>query len=159
MRGRMIRRMKCPHCQNVLHEKTVPTGTSPVTIDECTRCGGIWFDADELKQYVNSRRKPHRSARRAVVPVASESEDSQAHCPRCENTPLQMTEAPRFSFQKCTQCKGVFARRAELTRIVAQTRGKESAEQQNSMHADIAGVGLSMLLEIPLVVLEGLADF
>ena len=38
-----VHNIKCPKCQHGMEEVTL----GEVTIDRCTHCHGLWFDADE----------------------------------------------------------------------------------------------------------------
>lgn len=51
--------MHCPHCGSLMQEECYG-----VAIDRCHSCGGIWFDADELRAAL----KRPASARLATDP-------------------------------------------------------------------------------------------
>ena len=40
------RRARCPKCGESLSERTMRS----VTVDECLKCGGIWFDKGEFEE-------------------------------------------------------------------------------------------------------------
>ena len=43
-------RLNCPHHRAVVMLRRRFSAASPVEIDECPQCGGIWLDTDELAQ-------------------------------------------------------------------------------------------------------------
>lgn len=41
-------RLRCPRHPEVVMLRRAFSGSSPVQIDECPECGGLWLDTDEL---------------------------------------------------------------------------------------------------------------
>jgi ribosomal protein L32 len=57
--------MKCPKCGHDMVEKTV----DGVSIDQCTFCEGIYFDAGELEQSFLRRAEQNRSIMRKILGI------------------------------------------------------------------------------------------
>ncbi|AQA18546.1 hypothetical protein BST95_10185 [Halioglobus japonicus] len=80
-----VHSLKCPKCGHGMEEVT----HEGITIDRCTNCRGLWFDADEAQQL---RSLPDS----AMVDSGSAKEgwkwDSRVdiNCPRC-NKPMELT--------------------------------------------------------------------
>jgi uncharacterized protein len=97
--------MICPKCQSPMEAVTF----EGVTVDRCTGCKGIWFDAKEqnlLKQArgaeaidigdVHTGRKMDRV--------------TDIKCPRCQSpmTLMEDVDQHHITFEACSACKGVF---------------------------------------------------
>ena len=46
----LTKRIKCPKCTDVVMARHFYSSKKKVEIDECPRCGGIWFDFGELEK-------------------------------------------------------------------------------------------------------------
>jgi Zn-finger nucleic acid-binding protein len=49
--GRGPRQAPCPHCRNVMHERTVADGT----LLECEKCHGMWIDTGAFERLCRNR--------------------------------------------------------------------------------------------------------
>ena len=110
--------MKCPACDRALSVLQV----GPVEVDACQGgCGGVWFDAFELKK-VDER---HETAGEhllqiecdpSVVPDPARKRD----CPRCEGIKLKrhlFSRTSRVEVEHCPNCAGYWLDAGELERI------------------------------------------
>jgi len=107
--------MNCPACRKPLREKNVPG----MTVDLCHGgCGGIWFDAAELRR-VDARTAPMLHSVRqygAPTPVP----DEPRICPRCAPQVLDrrwFSEAKTVEIDQCDKCGGIWLDDGEFTRI------------------------------------------
>ncbi|HZH17608.1 MAG TPA: zf-TFIIB domain-containing protein [Archangium sp.] len=109
----------CPLCEKELLR---PLRVSPVEIDTCPRCHGLWFDRGELERFPD--RPPVRSflamkgqtfsrCRRAGHPVGP----AQAVCPTCRSEPvrcpactgrLRRVVTSASPVDVCPSCEGVW---------------------------------------------------
>jgi Zn-finger nucleic acid-binding protein len=125
--------MNCPACNNELTAKTI----GDVTVDICQNgCGGIWFDAFEIKKFD----EPHESAGEELLNIPTNPNtkvdlDLRYDCPKCDN--IVMMRHP-FSFKKqvtideCPGCAGIWLDDGEL----AQIRELFASEQEKEMQTE-----------------------
>jgi ribosomal protein L32 len=57
--------MKCPKCGHDMKERVVET----VTVEQCTFCEGIYFDAGELEQAILRKAEQNRSMLRKLLGI------------------------------------------------------------------------------------------
>jgi len=96
--------MKCPKC----HESMATVTTEAGSVDQCSACGGVWFDRLEDKKQLEFAAQidtgdAERGARFNAVDRIS--------CPVCANTPLTRmvdNEQPHIWFEACSSCNGRF---------------------------------------------------
>ena len=104
--------MKCPKCQNAMHEITF----EGVVVDFCESCQGIWFDEDELAFTTElSTDIPN------ISEVQKDARAMEYDCPRC-GSPQKLEEmkfvpVENFLIDRCPQCKGVWVDKGELPKI------------------------------------------
>ena len=73
-----VHNMQCPKCEHGMDDVTY----EGITIERCTNCQGLWFDADDAYQL---KSKPGSEAVDTGDPVEGWKWDSHADisCPRC----------------------------------------------------------------------------
>lgn len=86
--------LSCPACSRPLRRLTM----HQTEVDECPRCGGIWFDAHELDTVTTSHHE------QLAVQEADFSEETQL-CPRDGNA-LLATSFLETSALTCPACRG-----------------------------------------------------
>ena len=116
--------MNCPACENLL----TPARLGGVTVDVCQNgCGGIWFDAFELK-------KIHAATLFGAEPplVVQRSETVSVDylrkrlCPRCQIQPMMRRYFSRkraVEIDECPACGGHWLDYGELELIQAELKG------------------------------------
>jgi Zn-finger nucleic acid-binding protein len=80
-----------------------------ITVDRCTGCQGIWFDAlehEELKKLAGSERIDVGDPARGKI----YNEETRADCPVCATPMMRMAvaEQPHIRYEGCKLCGGVF---------------------------------------------------
>lgn len=157
-------RWPCPVCLGVKMEKTAvgkgADGSGGLTLDHCTRCGGMWFELGEVQRLsferpealwsrIPARDEPHRaqchSCRAFLDRDAPKCRGCGAktrlNCPTCDKKMLQVRQ-DALTLDVCKRCKGVWFDHHELEeiwklerdRIVAK-RGKGGALVQKTGEA------------------------
>jgi len=97
--------MRCPKCASELQAITYEN----IEIDRCVGCGGIWFDAHEMRELQRIK-----GAHRVDVGdklVGRENDATQdIQCPRCQVRMSTMADAVQFhiTFETCPECLGTF---------------------------------------------------
>lgn len=104
--------MNCPKCRagklQALKLRTKVGGL--LEVDQCTMCGGVWFDREELSDYLKGTVTvldfPELDAALAV-----ELDYREAKCPRCGDETLKKSKAPhndRIQGDACPRCGGLW---------------------------------------------------
>jgi Zn-finger nucleic acid-binding protein len=99
--------MDCPRCSSPIGE----IENEGVTMDFCSDCKGLWFDAGEVASYFElSRDLPMLAA------ADRQEQDSEMTCPRCSSGMKQMLYAPPndLTIDQCTSCGGMWFDKGEV---------------------------------------------
>ncbi len=99
--------MDCPRCSSPMGE----IENEGVTMDFCSDCKGLWFDAGEVASYFElSRDLPMLSAENR------QEKASDITCPRCSSGMKQMLYAPPndLTIDQCTACGGMWFDKGEV---------------------------------------------
>ncbi len=103
-----MKELDCPKCPaSPMEEKTV----DGVTIDECPRCGGRWYDLGELGR---SSKDPYKF-QKASEGGLHKPRPGRALCPHCSNAMVNgglISELLRVD--ACPGCKGMWLDKNEL---------------------------------------------
>jgi Zn-finger nucleic acid-binding protein len=80
-----------------------------VTVDRCTNCKGIWFDANEQKQLLKST----HGAAIDIGDIHTGRKMDQIRdikCPRCQAAMVQTEDVDQhhITFEACLSCNGIF---------------------------------------------------
>ncbi len=128
---------KCPHCKKDMHgiDMLSHYGIN-ISIDQCTICGGMWFDNAELYQI-----DPAESARADLAQLTYNTTLTQKiTCPN-DGTPLESFHDPQYpktlTIKQCSVCFGTWLNRGEFhtfsserQKIVAQHTPEISPEDK-----------------------------
>jgi len=139
--------MKCTACGNALEEVTI----EGITVDVCKEgCGGIWFDAFELKK-VDEK---HESAGEALLSYGKKEkvtvDRSKRHpCPKCPDMPMMrhfFSVKQAVEVDECPKCAGFWLDAGELTRIRDLFENEEEKKKAAEEYYDeIFGTQLSAM--------------
>lgn len=142
-------RLPCPVCLIAMEKATLRGAAGALTLDHCTRCGGVWFERGEVQQLAG------RPTAELWAQIAPRADQARPLCHGC-NTPLdrdlancgtcgranllacphcdeQMTrrEHEGLALDVCQRCRGVWFDHHELATIwklnlteVAQRTGR-----------------------------------
>ncbi|MEM9485658.1 MAG: zf-TFIIB domain-containing protein [Cyanobacteria bacterium P01_F01_bin.116] len=136
-------RYNCPVCLGLPMQKLQITQKERgvfITLDYCKRCGGVWFDKDEVKlsQQIRSSKvrqyiiqKPRQwmiHCHECNTPMDRNSENcgncgwrNQINCPVCKKQ-LQRKQRNHLTLDVCHSCEGVWFDQTELTSLWDQAR-------------------------------------
>ena len=99
------KKMLCPGCG--VHNMREATRFE-VEIDTCMNCFGIWFDANEMIDYVKGRENMAMASQPPQEPFEVLAGSVPTPCPRCETRTLERGLAGRLDMSCCTSCSGVY---------------------------------------------------
>lgn len=108
----------CPACPQVAMLTYHHDG---LEVDSCPECFGLWFDREELKEFLQ---KPALAERLTPleqgVPLTTARHQTRL-CPGCR---LALTETAlgEVLLDLCTRCRGIWLDQGELDRAVEQYR-------------------------------------
>lgn len=110
--------MKCPNCDGRLEPKTFKR----VRIEECSKCGGLWFDRDELKKAKDST---DEDLAWLDFDIFEEKEnkyhksESNKLCPKDGSGLSKQTYShSNVSIDACPTCHGIFLDQSEFEKII-----------------------------------------
>lgn len=122
--------MQCPNCDFEMHQvKTSAHYGTPILLDQCAQCGGVWFDEMELFKVKPSEAEVVEKNTEKIELVdsgklrelASTRKDTLL-CPR-DKTALQIFSDPYFpkeiQVENCPHCGGFWFNRGELKKFKA----------------------------------------
>ena len=111
--------MNCPKCQTATLAEFKLEG---VAVDRCSRCDGIWFDAQELSELLVEDAKVVAELRRGS---GSEFADvKKGRCPRDSAELLRIYSAIDHSvtLDACADCHGIWLDGGEFEKLFAARR-------------------------------------
>ena len=97
--------IQCPKCHSAMDLVTY----EDVTIDRCSTCKGMWFDANEQKQL-----KELKGSESVDVgdPAVGRKMDkiTNIECPRCQVAMIRMVHVDQHAtdYEACPSCYGIF---------------------------------------------------
>ncbi|HYT61916.1 MAG TPA: zf-TFIIB domain-containing protein [Haliangiales bacterium] len=142
--------MKCPACFNQLTSLTL----GQLSVDVCRGgCGGIWFDAFELRQVD----EPSEPAGESLVNIERDPHlrvdfHRKRACPKCDDVKLMrrhFSARRRVEVDECPGCGGYWLDAGELEKIREETG--ETARQNEARAASrlqVSGPVLRYLYEM-----------
>ena len=158
-------RLPCPVCLGVQMEKVyIGDGRATLTLDHCTRCGGVWFEKGEAQQLARFspsdlwRHIPPRQVAPVTpchgchAPLDRDAEQCPAcgtknvlRCPACDRT-MERRVHDGLVLDVCANCKGVWFDHAEL-RSVWSLAIAELNRQRPGRAAGALATGGDIMLE------------
>jgi Zn-finger nucleic acid-binding protein len=128
-------RLPCPTCLGVMMEKLRPVRDRELVLDYCRRCGGVWFDAGEVRALREARPKGlgssvelretafrmpchscHVTMDRNAPSCPSCGWRNRLDCPTCDKQ-LERIEKEGLTLDACRRCRGVWFDNHELAQI------------------------------------------
>lgn len=123
--------MRCPTCKKVdLQQKRIKE--SEAAVDYCSKCRGVWFDADEMNQVLDVASKG--------LDVPKDAKLTRFRCPKCE-LPLYAFRYPQtfVEVDMCGQCPRLWLNPGEFKEI-KMVRGMLARKGKLETHATVTGV-------------------
>ena len=108
--------MNCPKCKtNTLAGFTIDN----VTVDRCSSCDGVWFDADELVQLLADEAAQVTALRRGRAQEGLD--EKRGRCPRDASDLLRVYSAVDRTviIDACPVCRGIWLDGGEFAKLFA----------------------------------------
>jgi len=134
--------MNCPNCNTQL--KNIKFESQ--SIDVCSKCGGMWFDKDELYKVVdglisenNVDCQTSKEAYKNRPPIGLNEEKRFAKkCPRCKTGMQTFNYAydSNVFLDKCLYCEGIWADKGETEAIAKHILGNPQMDAFSKVFGD-----------------------
>jgi len=110
--------MNCPKC----HAAMEPIAVEAITVDRCTGCHGIWFDANEQKKLKDVK----GSEKIDIGDLQTGRKMDRVNdisCPRCNTHMIRMVDVDQhhIDYEACTTCYGIFLDAGEFNDLKSFT--------------------------------------
>jgi Zn-finger nucleic acid-binding protein len=106
--------LRCPRDHSVMRE----TRKNDATIDECDKCGGLFFDAGEMFGACGMKADPSYWDRAETGGVMKQS---PLHCSRCDGHMLAQdvkAKDTHVEIDRCAHCGGIWLDKGEIEKII-----------------------------------------
>ncbi len=119
---------------------------SGLEIDSCDNCYGLWFDADELREFFKSSKLtkkfmlPSYGFEESTVDISLKAR----RCPRCTRQGLARIDVAGVAVDECEQCRGIWLDAGEVGRLVKMFEMdaiKTDSETARQIKQGLAGQG------------------
>jgi len=154
--------MKCPVCSNTLRQ----VKSKSAIVDVCPSCKGIWFDSEELADFVklllqNEKISPEKIKlfSRRNVQTLYKIKEKDKFCPKCGRKLQKFNYSydSNVFLDRCTDCKGIWADGGEAIAIATYLKenpaatavGKSLADAMASPDLELEGPLISYFLFAP----------
>jgi len=118
----------CPNCnQETLKE--IPLYKNKV--DKCNKCGGIWFDQDELRKAKDNKDEFLKWLDIDLWKKEKKMEafSSKKKCPRCKKNLYEVKyEESDIKVDICNSCKGIWLDKGEFKKIISHLKNVINTE-------------------------------
>ena len=150
--------MNCPICDNQELEKMIFYNTE---VDFCSRCLGIWFEQDELRQAKDSK-LPDLNWLDIDLwqdKLKFKISKTEKMCPKCD-MPMYMVNYNDSVIQVdiCNLCKGVWLDRGEFKKIADYLREKGDKQENERYIQNLIKQGVEIFTG-PETLREEINDF
>lgn len=117
--------MNCPKCSGAM-ESVTHAGT---TVDRCTSCGGIWFDAFEAEELIDTEGGKSVDTG-STVKGWQMNRIRDINCPHCGEQMQTVSDVKEslVTFEVCAKCHGYYMDAGEF-RDIAHTNLPEKATE------------------------------
>ena len=112
--------MLCPNDSTEMHQVTIVSHYGgPIFVDQCEKCGGIWFDESELFRAKQGEAEKIEALNTEMLRTPSTIENSTLICPRDQTAMNRFTDKhfPQdIVLVRCPSCHGIWINRGMFTK-------------------------------------------
>jgi Zn-finger nucleic acid-binding protein len=137
--------MLCPNDNTEMRQvKIVSHYGGPIFVDQCEKCGGIWFDESELFRAKQGEAEKIEVLNTEMLRTPSTIENSALFCPRDQGAMHRFTDEnfPQdIVLVRCPLCHGIWLNRGIFTKYQQFRQGlihPKKSTQDEKMKANIA---------------------
>lgn len=137
--------MNCPNENAEMHQVTVQSHYGqPIFLEQCEKCGGIWFDEAELYRAKLGEAEKIESINSELLQTSTEIKKAKLLCPK-DDTELHLFTDKNFPqsiiVERCPTCSGFWLNRGEFTRYQKARRElmrpREKSAEDKKLEANI----------------------
>jgi len=125
--------LSCPGCGNLLKEVYAEAHYGRyLLLDQCTDCGGIWFDSWELYYLNEGEANRLDSVDQEKLLALTSFKKGSDQCPRCQSDlePFHDPNLPKDAkIERCPKCNGLWLNRGELHRYADYKAGLRERQE------------------------------
>jgi Zn-finger nucleic acid-binding protein len=125
--------MLCPNDRVEMHQtKIVGHYGEPIIVDQCEKCGGIWFDESELFRARQGEAERIEMLDTGILRTPSAIEHPDLICPRDEAVMYRFTDKyfPKdIVLARCPSCYGIWLNRGTFTKYQEFRQGLMQAKK------------------------------
>ncbi len=108
--------MNCPNCRGILKNKEVIKKPYSLCINECTKCGGWWFNGNNLEEY---RASVLTTSEYSVLPEFELiPAQTPAQCAYCSQDTFMFYNVGAHVVRRCAGCSGIFLSKGQILTMV-----------------------------------------
>ncbi|MEK6759473.1 MAG: zf-TFIIB domain-containing protein [Deltaproteobacteria bacterium] len=112
--------LRCPACAKALKEVFAKANYGRVLLlDQCTGCGGVWFDRWELYMLHGASVSDLDSVDVSSLNAPNPDVHGSDNCPRCSLPLVEFRDPglpPDASIRRCVACSGLWLNRGEISK-------------------------------------------
>jgi Zn-finger nucleic acid-binding protein len=146
--------MLCPNDRTEMHQVTIVSHYGgPIIVDQCEKCGGIWFDESELFRAKQGEAEKIEVLNTESLRTPSTIENSTLFCPRDQTTMHRFTDKyfPQdIVLVRCPSCHGIWINRSTFTKYQQfrqKLMSKKKSPQDERLEKSIAPLIVSYKYE------------
>jgi Zn-finger nucleic acid-binding protein len=126
-----------------------PETRSGVTADRCDRCGGLWFDAEELDRWLGDAYVTDAGPPESRIPPRG---DGSRPCPRCDCA-MHTAGWTGLVLDRCGKCRGLFVEASEIIRLQKDGLPDEAGPFESRLADAMVDAGWTLLVATDLALL------
>lgn len=133
---------RCPACGGALKEVYAKANYGRVLlVDQCTGCGGVWFDRWELYMLHGGSASDLDSVDVSSLLADNPDVHGSGNCPRCSLPLVDFKDPglpPDASIRRCAACSGLWLNRGEISKYAnhRDTFKKRAATYDNGVDVE-----------------------
>jgi len=129
--------MICPNDNAAMHQVQVLSHYGqPIFLDQCEKCGGLWFDQSELYRARQGEAEKIEALDSSALRSPSDIENADLRCPRDRAGLIQFSDnyfPQGIIVARCPLCNGFWLNRGEFTRY---QKGRPELQQVEVVRPD-----------------------
>lgn len=159
--------MICPNDNAVMHEAKIESHYGlPIIIDQCSECGGIWFDRSELFMARSGEANKIDLIDPVILSAPSVIQSSKMACPRDGAALIRFSDKffpEDIILVRCPVCGGIWLNRGQFVKFQKVReelkRFRETRSQDDKLEENIKQIMTANRSENSVVTLDNLGRF
>jgi Zn-finger nucleic acid-binding protein len=142
--------MECPNCSSELSQVTLEDKyyCNKLVVDQCDKCGGVWFDSHEIYQIDNVELAKYNSCNKEKY-LQETKQKEVLTCPKDGTILLKFKNGSlidHLNFQICPACQGIWTNVYDLKKFGA--RKVKISHNQKEREVEVGDTALEIMSSI-----------